>query len=151
MYYRTALSAPGTSPSRARSSCSGKVIFASLDAPSAHERNFTRFRMAALRLWPWLASMASLTLSATFFRRSGCSNSASWGSSWSGGKIKSAIVLSKSSRKAGSLGALGASWVVAKVRAGPMLPPGVKELSRMSSISCSRSKAKWSEVSESRI
>jgi len=65
--------------------------------------------------------------------------------------MSSAIVRSRSSRKAGSVGARGASCWVAKVRAGSMSVLGFAVQVRISSMSWRRRREKWSDLSRSRI
>lgn len=95
--------------------------------------------------------MASLTLAAISFRKSGWRSGASDGARLSDGKIRRARVLSRSSRNWGLVGARGASWVVANSSAGLMSPSGVDVQVRISSTSCSRNNAKCRDGFSSRI
>lgn len=58
---------------------------------------------------------------------------------------------SRSARKAGEVGARGASWVVAKSRAGVMSAEGEEVQVRISSMSWRRRREKWRDGERSRI
>lgn len=128
--------------SRPSSSRAGISFFESRAVCSAHDRSLTRLRIAASRRWFCVDRMALFTRSATLLRRSGCRISASCGSKLDDGNTSNAIVLSRSSKKAGFCGARGANCSVANVNAGVMSPPGVSLHDRISSTSCSLSNAK---------
>lgn len=128
--------------SRPSSIWAGRSFLESRAEFSAQDLSLTRLRIAASRRWFWFVRIALLTRSATLRRRSGCNISASCGSKLLAGNTSRAIVLSRSSKKAGCCGARGANCSVAKVKAGVISPPGVELHDRMSSTSWSRSRAK---------
>ena len=136
---------PLSSPSSPSSMWDGKSFLLCLAVSSAQARKRTRLLIAASRLAFWTVKMALLTLSATVRRSSGCNSAASGGSRLSGGKISSAIVRSRSSKNSLFVGALGANWVLAKVRAGVISPPGVALYIRINSTSCRRRRAKCND------
>ena len=137
--------------SKPKSIRSGKSFFASRAFCSDHARSRTRSNSRAFVRSPWLEWMASLTRLATSFRRLGLSSAARGGASFSGGKIKRAMVRSRSSRNSGFVGARGARCVVAKFRAGVMSALSVNVHKRISSTSWRRSKEKCRDESWSRI
>lgn len=120
----------------------GISLRASLAFCSDHARSRTSCLIRASRLAPWLAKIASFTLVATVCRSEGSSSCASGGARFSGGKIRSAIVRSRSSRNSWFVGARGANSDVANVSAGVMSAFGLDIHFRISSISCRRSNAK---------
>lgn len=132
------------SPTSPMSNLSGTSFFASRALCSDQARSLTRLRRRASLLAPWLSRMASLTLVAMSFRRSGWRSDARDGVRLSDGKIRRASVRSRSSRNWGFVGARGARCEVAKSSAGVMSPsPSPAVQTRISSTSCRRSRAKW--------
>ena len=112
---------------------------------STHPRSRTRPRIFASFIHSSDSKMASLTFAATFRRNAGSINSARGGAKLSGAKHRSAMVLSRSWRKAGFSGARGAKWVVANSRTGPMSPSGEAVQVLINSINSRRSSEKCSE------
>lgn len=139
------------SPTSPMSSWSGMSFLESRAFCSAQARSFTKLRSRASLRAPWLCSMASLTLVAISFRRSGWRSGARDGARLSAGNIRRAKVLSRSSRNWGLVGARGASCVVANSSAGLMSPSGVDVEVRISSTSCSRNNAKCNAGFSSKI
>ena len=123
-------------------SVAGRSRLVSLALASAHVRSRTRLRMRASLRAPWSSRMASLTRFATARRRLGSRRAASGGARSSGGKIRRAIVRSRSSRNSGFVGARGASCVDANSKDGLMSLLGSFNQARMSSMSWSRRRAK---------
>lgn len=115
---------------------------------SAHERNLAKFWIAASSREVWRKTMVLLTSSATFFLRAGRSSAASSGVRLSCGKMRRAMVFSRSSKNCSFVDARGPSCCVAKSKAGIISP---LLHCRISSTSCSRSSEKCSFGSLSRI
>lgn len=139
------------SPTRPISNFSGTSFLASRAFCSAQARSLTKLRSRASLREPWLCRIASLTLVAISFRRSGWRSGARDGVRFSEGKIRRARVFSRSSRNWGLVGARGASCVVANSSAGLISPSGVDVQVRISSTSCKRSNAKCNEGFSSKI
>jgi hypothetical protein len=121
---------------------------------SAHCRKRTRLLMRDSPRAPILVSIASLTLLATFLRSEGSNNSLSSlckvpGAA--GRNISNDIVSSRSLRKSGFVAARGASWDEAKLSAGVISEAADDVHTRMSSMSCNRSRSKCKAGSVSKI
>lgn len=139
-----------SSPPSPRSRRSGRPFPFSLAVLSAQARTFTSWRIAASRLVDCLAKTALFTMSAASRRRLGSRRAASCGSNESGLNNSRAIVVSRSSKKAGLVEAGGPSCSVANFRAGPISPPDALQ-TRINSTSWSRRREKRKALSLSKI
>jgi len=96
------------SKNRPRLRSGGISFFASRAFASAQARKRTSFRIRASLRHPWACSISWITLCATSMRSWGSIRAARGGARFSGGKIRRAIVRSRSSRNSGEVGARGA-------------------------------------------